>query len=122
MGGTRVTSVVAIVLGLAGSGFGIAGVVVLGRNRTIYPEPRPGSRLVRHGIYQHVRHPLYASVMLLAFAWGVAWTSPLALGGAGLLTLFLVLKSRDEEARLILRFPEYEDYRQHTARFLPWIY
>jgi protein-S-isoprenylcysteine O-methyltransferase Ste14 len=40
----------------AGAVFGIAGAIVLGRNRTVFPEPLPQARLVRSGIYSIVRH------------------------------------------------------------------
>jgi len=38
--------------------------------------------------------------------------------------LFIVLdiKSRQEEAWLLERFPEYADYRQRVSKFIPGIY
>lgn len=113
---------VAALLTTTGAAFGVSGVWVLGRNRTIYPEPRPESSLVKHGIYRHVRHPLYTSVMLLAFAWGFWRESLAALIGAFILTLFLGLKARNEEGRLLQRFPDYAVYRRSTRRFLPWLF
>lgn len=109
----------ALLLLLAGAAFGIAGVSVLGRNRTIFPEPRPDGSLVEHGIYRYIRHPLYSSVILLGFAWGVWRQSPVALVSALFLTLFLVRKADSEEARLLRRFPRYQAYRDRTHRFLP---
>lgn len=115
------TWLVAWLLILTGATFGIAGVSVLGRNRTIFPEPRAGSILIRHGIYRHVRHPLYSSVMCLGFGWGFARHSLPALAAALVTTLFLALKSRNEEMRLLRRFPDYEAYRTTTRRFIPWL-
>lgn len=113
----------ALILTLVGAGFGIAGVWVLGRNRTIYPQPRPGSVLVQHGIYRHVRHPLYASVMLLAIAWGIWCRSVPALVGSLGLVVFLVLKARSEEVRLQRQFPGYATYCDSRKwRFLPWVF
>jgi len=100
---------------------GVAGVCVLGKNRTIFPEPRPGSHLVRHGIYRHVRHPLYASVMLLAIAWGFWRHSMVALGAATAMAVFLAVKARNEERRLLRRFPDYDTYCKATHRFFPGI-
>ncbi len=111
----------AIVAAVGGAALGISGVHALGRNRTVFPEPRPGSVLVRHGVYRQVRHPLYASVMLLAVAWGLWCRSVPAIMGSGVLMLFLVLKARNEEARLLRRFPSYAAYRAATRRFIPWI-
>jgi len=113
---------IASCLAMAGAMFGIAGICVLGRNRTIFPEPRADSVLVRHGVYRYVRHPLYSSVMLLAFAWGTWRQSVPAMCVAGVLCLFLILKSRNEEARLLRRFPEYATYRKTTRRFIPWLF
>jgi protein-S-isoprenylcysteine O-methyltransferase Ste14 len=114
-------NLIAWVLITMGAGFGIAGVWVLGRNRTIFPEPMANSTLICHGIYRYVRHPLYSSVMCLAFGWGVARESLPGLAAALGLSLFLGLKSRNEEARLLRRFPGYDAYRATTRRFIPWL-
>jgi protein-S-isoprenylcysteine O-methyltransferase Ste14 len=40
-----------------------------------------------------------------------------------LLAAVFDLKSRREEAWLLERFPEYEEYRERTPhRFVPWLY
>jgi protein-S-isoprenylcysteine O-methyltransferase Ste14 len=111
-----------LVLLVAGAALGIAGALSLGRNRTIFPEPLARGQLVRSGIYTHVRHPLYASVMLLSFAWALCLCSPAGLVAAALLSGFLLLKTGSEERRLLRRFPDYAGYRQQTKRFLPWIF
>lgn len=109
-------------LTVVGAFFGIGGVVALGSNRTVFPEPRAGATLVRSGIYAHVRHPLYTSVMCLSFAWGFWMQSWVAMVGAICTTAFLYLKSIAEEKRLLRRFPKYEDHRRGTKRFLPGIW
>jgi len=113
---------IALGLTLASAWFGIAGVIVLGGNRTIYPEPREGGALVRHGVYRHVRHPLYSSVMLLAFGWAIWFHSLLALGLAVLMAVFLTFKASSEERRLVRRFPDYSSYQGTTKRFIPWLF
>lgn len=112
----------AIFLLIAGASFGIAGTGQLGRNRTIFPEPKPGSQLITRGIYAWVRHPLYTSVILLAFAWAIGWQSLAALVLALATTGFLDAKSRHEETRLQKHFPDYPDYARHVKRFLPFLY
>jgi protein-S-isoprenylcysteine O-methyltransferase Ste14 len=114
--------VIATILIVAGAIFGIAGVWVLGKNRTIFPEPRPDSVLIRKGIYRHVRHPLYSSVMFLSFGWACWQHSRAALIAAVVLTFFLILKSMNEEARLTSHFPDYAAYRRATRRFIPGLY
>jgi protein-S-isoprenylcysteine O-methyltransferase Ste14 len=107
------------VLFMAGGVFGIAGVAVLGRNRTPFPQPRDRSELVQRGIYAQVRHPLYASVMLAALGWALIWQSWPALVTALALIPFFQLKARHEERRLREKFPDYADYERRVPRFLP---
>jgi protein-S-isoprenylcysteine O-methyltransferase Ste14 len=112
----------AVLLLIVGATFGIAGTVRLGRNRTILPEPKPGSQLITQGIYAWVRHPLYTSVILLSFAWAIAWQSLPALVLALATTGFLDAKSRHEETRLRKHFPDYPDYARHVKRLIPFLY
>jgi len=102
-----------------GGGFGIAGVAVLGRNRTPYPRPRAGSELVQHGIYARVRHPLYTSVMLASLGWALLWQSGPAFVVALALLPFFHAKARREEQWLNGKFPGYADYARRVPRFLP---
>lgn len=107
---------------LLGAVVGIAGAVALGRHRTPFIEPRADSELVRHGIYRFIRHPLYASLILLCAGWAVLWQSVPGGVAAGLLTLLLDAKARREEARLRARFPEYADYERRVKRLVPGVY
>jgi protein-S-isoprenylcysteine O-methyltransferase Ste14 len=104
---------------VAGGFFGIAGVRVLGRNRTPFPQPREESELVQHGIYGRVRHPLYASVMLASLGWALIWQSVVSLVAALVLIPFFHAKARREECWLSKQFPGYADYARRVPRFLP---
>lgn len=104
-----------------GGGFGIAGVLVLGRNRTPYPRPRADSELVQRGIYARVRHPLYTSVMLASFGWALLWQSGPAFVAALGLVPFFHAKARREEQWLSHKFPGYADYARRVPRFIPRI-
>jgi protein-S-isoprenylcysteine O-methyltransferase Ste14 len=104
---------------VAGGFFGIAGVVVLGRNRTPFPQPRDGSALVQRGIYARVRHPLYTSVMLAALGWALIWQSRPAFIAALALIPFFHAKARREERWLRKGFPDYTDYERRVPRFIP---
>ena len=79
------------------------------------------SCLVTRGIYRHVRHPLYSS--LLFQAWGVFLKRP---GAAGLAlaaaaTLFLGLTARRDEAECRSYFgAAYDAYAARTPGFLPF--
>jgi protein-S-isoprenylcysteine O-methyltransferase Ste14 len=78
--------------------------------------------LVTTGIYGYIRHPLYSSLLLLA--WGVlfkslSWiTVPLGIAATG----FLVATARADERECIDFFgEEYRDYMQNTKMFIPFI-
>ncbi len=107
------------VLFVVGAYFGIAGVLVLGRNRTPFPEPRANSELIQHGIYARVRHPLYTSVMLASLGWALLWQSGAAFLAALTLLPFFHAKARREERSLTQTFSHYADYARRVPRFLP---
>jgi protein-S-isoprenylcysteine O-methyltransferase Ste14 len=78
--------------------------------------------LVTEGIYRHVRHPMYAS--LLALAWGVALKSlsPPSVVLALLATAALFATASAEETENLARFgTAYRDYMTRTRRFIPFI-
>lgn len=79
--------------------------------------------LVTTGIYHYIRHPLYSSLLLLA--WGAFFKSPTLLAGglAAAASLCLYLTSRADEAECIRFFGErYRDYMKTTKRFIPFIF
>jgi protein-S-isoprenylcysteine O-methyltransferase Ste14 len=79
--------------------------------------------LVTEGAYRYIRHPLYSS--LLCLAWGVFFKAPGWIGGllAVASTLLLVATARVEEAADVRFFgPAYEAYRQRTKMFIPFLF
>ena len=81
------------------------------------------THLVRTGAYRYIRHPLYAS--LLALAWGVFLKAPSWPGGllAGLATTALYLTARVEERENVRNFgSEYADYMRETRMFVPFVF
>lgn len=80
------------------------------------------TRLVSSGIFGYIRHPMYAS--LLALAWGGYLQDPSLLGVAvaGLATGFLWLTATTDERECLAYFgPSYADYMQRTKRFIPFL-
>lgn len=117
---TRIpVSAVGALLFACGGYFGIAGVMVLGRNRTPFPQPRAGSQLIQHGIYARVRHPLYTSVMLATLGWALLWQSVASFAAALALVPFFHAKACREERWLNQTFSAYADYARRVPRFLP---
>jgi protein-S-isoprenylcysteine O-methyltransferase Ste14 len=81
------------------------------------------SRLVREGVFHYIRHPMYSSLLLLA--WGVFFKAPSAAGGALaiLATAGLMLMAKIEEAECLKTFGhEYQEYMRHTRRFIPNVF
>ncbi|QLF94287.1 isoprenylcysteine carboxylmethyltransferase family protein [Pseudomonas sp. ABC1] len=81
------------------------------------------SRLVTSGIFRYIRHPLYCSLLLLA--WGIAWKNldGLTLGLALLASLLLLLTARRDEAECIDYFGEpYRDYMARSRMFIPFVF
>ena len=101
---------------------GIAGAAAMGRNLTPLPRPSANARLVRHGIYAFIRHPLYMAVICGSLGWALLRASWPALVTAIALGLFFDAKARREERWLRDRFPEYASYQKAVSRFIPWIY
>jgi protein-S-isoprenylcysteine O-methyltransferase Ste14 len=75
------------------------------------------------GAYKYIRHPLYSSLLFLA--WGVFFKDPSWLGGILALaaTIFLVVTAKVEEAEDIRFFgPAYQIYRKQTKMFIPFLF
>ena len=79
--------------------------------------------VVRVGAYRYIRHPLYASLLLLAV--GIFLKAP-SLTGVILLALVaicLVATARVEEQENLARFGQpYADYMKTTKMFVPWMW
>ncbi len=79
--------------------------------------------LVTTGIYRYIRHPLYSSLLLLA--WGIFFKSPSLPGGglAAAATALLYATARADEAECIHFFGEqYREYMRETKRFVPFVF
>ena len=79
--------------------------------------------LVTTGIYHYIRHPLYSS--LLSLAWGIFFKAPTWLGAllAAAATVFLFATARADEAECVRFFgPAYQAYMKETRRFVPFLF
>jgi protein-S-isoprenylcysteine O-methyltransferase Ste14 len=102
--------------------FGALGVLHIRRYLTPLPYPVDHSRLVTHGVYGIVRHPLYSSQLFAALGW-TGYT--LSLSHLTLLIvgfLFFDYKAAKEERWLTERHPEYSQYARRVQKLVPWIY
>jgi protein-S-isoprenylcysteine O-methyltransferase Ste14 len=79
------------------------------------------SRLVTTGIYRYIRHPMYASLLMLG--WGIFLKDPSVAGVCVtlLVSISLVATARIEEAENLSKFGEaYEEYKKSSSMFVPW--
>jgi protein-S-isoprenylcysteine O-methyltransferase Ste14 len=108
-----------LLLAIAGTGFAICAVLVLGRSISILPEAR---RLVTRGPYALVRHPLYLGEIVALAGVALQYLSAWALLLLGLVSAFQLQRMKYEERVLFQIFPEYGDYMARTARLVPGVY
>ncbi len=79
--------------------------------------------LVTVGAYKYIRHPLYSSLLFLA--WGVFFKDVSLLGGilASVATAFLIVIAKMEEAENSQKFgAEYAAYMKSTRMFIPFLF
>lgn len=92
----------------------------IGNNISPTQATRENHKLVTHGPYRWVRHPLYSTGFVMAVCLtlitGLWWLSV----GMVVPLFILFLRTSKEEARLIETFGDaYREYMQRTGRFLP---
>ena len=82
------------------------------------------SALVTTGLYRHVRHPLYASLLFLA--WGAFLKDPASPPGiflTAVASLCLHLTAKRDEAECLRYFgPAYLAYMGRTRNFIPFLF
>ena len=76
---------------------GLAGVRTLEKMLTPFPNPLEHARLVRKGVHEMVRHPLYACLIALSFGWTMLWESWPGAVPALVQALLLEAKARRRE-------------------------
>jgi protein-S-isoprenylcysteine O-methyltransferase Ste14 len=81
------------------------------------------TELVKEGAYHYIRHPLYSSLLFLA--WGMFFKSPFVGSAIAAITAtgFLVATARADEAECVRYFgPPYEAYMKQTKMFIPFLF
>ena len=81
------------------------------------------TKLVTSGIYKYIRHPLYSSLLLLA--WGAFFKAPSQTGITLVLiaTLFLNATAKADEAECIQTFgTDYQEYMKQSKMFIPFVF
>jgi len=82
-----------------------------------------GHTVVQHGPYRFVRHPLYASRIVLIIGTALTLGSWIALVPAVLIALLLVLRTSLEDRMLTTELPGYRKYAKHVPeRLVPGLW
>lgn len=93
----------------------------LGDNWSATLEMREEHRIIKHGVYRRIRHPMYAAIWLFSLGqallldnWLAGWSVVVAF------TLMYFLRTPREESMMIDHFgDDYRDYMQETGRLFP---
>lgn len=106
-------------------GFVVQGLWLLKKKGGYEPRQDPENfafentkNLVTEGIYKYIRHPMYSSLLLLA--WGICFkqVTLYTVGLAIIVTVFLVITAKTEERENIVFFgQEYRDYISRSKMF-----
>ena len=115
---------------IAGTSIFIAGFLIrvvaqatLKRNYSGTLRIREGHQLITHGIYKHVRHPVYTGVILSALAIPIYTTSLPGLLIALLGIPLFNYRIGAEEKMLINEYgDQYTEYMKTTSKLIPHIY
>ena len=79
--------------------------------------------LVTNGIYKYIRHPMYSSLLLLAWAALLKHITIYGISAVLITTAFLVATAKMEERENILFFgSSYEEYIKRTKMFIPHLF
>jgi protein-S-isoprenylcysteine O-methyltransferase Ste14 len=106
----------------AGLGLALWARWCLGRNWSGVVTLKQDHALIRTGPYRIIRHPIYTGLLLALIGTAAAigeWRGVLAVACA---LIGLLWKIGIEEGRMQQTFPEYEEYRRHTAALIPQLF
>lgn len=96
----------------------------LGRNWSVSLEIREEHTLVTHGIYKHIRHPMYSALWIACLIQPFLLQNYIAgfsgMVGFGLLYFFRV--AREEQMMEDQFGQDYLDYKKKTYRLIPKLY
>ena len=90
-------------------------------NFNVRPEIKKDAKLITHGAYKYIRHPMYFCVSIVML--GVILTSITLINNQlyGLLMVVLYLKAKREEALWSLQGSDYDAYKKNTKMFIPFV-
>ena len=113
------------IVGLMASGFAFAcwARVTMGSLWSVRVERKENHRLIEHGPFALVRHPIYTGLIAAGLATALVKATPLAIVGFIMTTAGLTLKAQLEERFLSdeLGRESYDDYRRRVPMLVPFL-
>lgn len=107
----------------AGIFLGILAIFNMGiGNFNISPKKKDDGKLVTHGIYTLIRHPMYFAQLVALLPLVIDYFTYLRLGVYLILLITLLLKINFEEASLSKHFSGYLSYMKKTKKLIPFIF
>ncbi|MBZ5534728.1 MAG: hypothetical protein LAO31_02140 [Acidobacteriia bacterium] len=82
-------------------------------------KPSMADVLVEHGVYGHIRHPIYAALLLEFVALVLVKPRRTVALACALGILWALVQARLEEVDLLQRMPAYREYLARVPRFMP---
>ena len=108
---------------LAGIALGLYSIYTIRiGNFNITPLVKPFGKLIAHGPYRVMRHPMYTAILITIWPMVAGHFSYLRLAFAVLLTFVLIIKLHIEEDYLKKAFIPYLEYSRHTYKLIPFIW
>ena len=77
--------------------------------------------LVRSGLYAHVRHPIYAGLVLSLIGLSLVNPAVSFVWACALALIWALVQARFEEMDLISRMPGYRQYMDEVPGFIPFL-
>lgn len=98
--------------------FGIIALLQLNTKLSPFPSPVASGKLITKGAYRVSRHPIYCALIFSGLGYALYTSSLYKMLITATLFILFYYKSVYEERLLSERFPEYEDYKKRTRRFI----
>ncbi len=98
----------------------IMGRILLRKNWSNHIRIYQTHTFVNNGVYQIVRHPLYASLIWMFYAGSIIYSNWMACLVTTLIFIpIMYFRAKQEEQMLITQFQEYVEYQSKTGMFFP---
>jgi protein-S-isoprenylcysteine O-methyltransferase Ste14 len=116
-------SLTGLVLLLVGSAIRVQARRTLGNYFSPVVRILPEHKLIRYGVYKHIRHPGYLGELFLYFSVPLFFHSLYGFFVMVFLIPFILYRIKVEEQMLIEKFgDEYRDYMRKSKRLIPYVY